>query len=69
MFVPSAAPDRAEDDGWLMALVTTRGGGPSRLLVLDATDVTAEPVAVVHLPRPVPMGFHGNWIDDAELAS
>ena len=68
VFVPSEAPDRAEDDGWLMALVTTRGGGPSRLLVLDATDVAAEPVAVVHLPRPVPMGFHGNWIDDAELA-
>ncbi len=67
VFVPSAAPDRAEDDGWLMTLVTARGGGESRLLVLDATDVAADPVAVVHMPRPVPMGFHGNWIDDAEL--
>lgn len=68
VFVPSPAAGRAEDDGWLMALVTRRGGGPSRLLVLDASDVAAEPVAVVHLPRPVPAGFHGNWIDDAELA-
>ncbi len=67
VFVPSGEPGRAEDDGWLMALTTTRGGGPSQLLVLDATDVAAAPVAVVHMPRPVPMGFHGNWIDDAQL--
>jgi len=23
----------------------------------------------VHLPVPVPAGFHGNWIADAELAA
>jgi carotenoid cleavage dioxygenase-like enzyme len=67
VFVPSGAPDRAEDDGWLMALTTTRGGGASRLLVLDATDLAAGPVAQVHLPRPVPTGFHGAWIDDAAV--
>ncbi len=67
MVVPSTAPGRAEDEGWLMALVTTRGGGASHLLVLDAGDVAAGPVAQVHLPRPVPMGFHGAWIDDTDL--
>jgi carotenoid cleavage dioxygenase-like enzyme len=63
-FVPSTAPDRAEDDGWLMAIVSKRDGSASQLLVLDATDVGAAPVATVHLPRPVPTGFHGSWVAD-----
>ncbi|MGQ0576077.1 MAG: carotenoid oxygenase family protein [Pseudonocardia sp.] len=67
-FVPSPHPGRAEDDGWLMAIVNTRDGRTSHLLVLDATDVTAPPTAVVHLPRRVPTGFHGSWIPDTALA-
>ena len=63
-FVPSTAPGRAEDDGWLMAIVNTRDGRRSHLVVLDARDVAAEPVAIVHLPRRVPGGFHGSWIPD-----
>jgi carotenoid cleavage dioxygenase len=34
------------------------------LVVIDASDVTAGPVATVHLPRRVPTGFHGAWIPD-----
>ncbi|TDD81131.1 carotenoid oxygenase family protein, partial [Actinomadura rubrisoli] len=40
VFAP-AADARAEDDGWLMAIATTRDGSASRLLVLDATDLPA----------------------------
>ncbi|TQM15554.1 carotenoid oxygenase family protein [Pseudonocardia kunmingensis] len=68
VFVPSAAPDRAEDDGWLLSITTRRDGSASQLLVLDATDVAGPPVAAVTLPRGVPSGFHGSWIDDAALA-
>jgi carotenoid cleavage dioxygenase len=64
VFVPSAEPDRGEDDGWLLSIVTRRDGSASQLLVLDATDVAAGPVAAVTLPRGVPAGFHGSWIDD-----
>lgn len=69
VFVPSGRADRAEDDGWLLTITTRRDGGASRLLVLDATDVGGAPVAAVTLPRGVPAGFHGSWIDDAELAA
>jgi carotenoid cleavage dioxygenase-like enzyme len=69
VFVPSAAADRAEDDGWLLSITTRRDGGASQLLVLDATDVAGPPVAAVTLPRGVPSGFHGSWIDDADLAA
>jgi carotenoid cleavage dioxygenase-like enzyme len=67
VFVPSAAPDRAEDDGWLLTITTRRDGSASQLLVLDATDVGGRPVAAVTLPRGVPTGFHGSWIPDSEI--
>jgi carotenoid cleavage dioxygenase len=67
VFVPSGAPGRAEDEGWLLSVTTCRDGSASQLLVLDATDVAGPPVAAVVLPRGVPAGFHGSWIDDADL--
>ncbi|GAA2391789.1 carotenoid oxygenase family protein [Dactylosporangium salmoneum] len=67
VFVPALqAADPAEDHGWLVSIAThDRPGVASRLLVHDATDVGAGPVATVHLPRRVPAGFHGRWIGDA----
>ncbi|SHL19234.1 carotenoid cleavage dioxygenase [Pseudonocardia thermophila] len=67
VFVPSSAPDRAEDDGWLLTLTTRRDGAGAQLLILDATNVAAKPVAAITLPRRVPAGFHGSWIDDSEI--
>jgi carotenoid cleavage dioxygenase len=62
-FVPD--PDgTAEDDGWLMSFVTDRETEQSELMVLDARDVTAGPVARVQMERRVPIGFHANWFAD-----
>jgi carotenoid cleavage dioxygenase-like enzyme len=52
-------------EGWLMGFVYDRVRGASDLVILAASDVAAEPVARVHLPRRVPQGFHGTWIPDA----
>ncbi|MEV5750364.1 carotenoid oxygenase family protein [Actinoallomurus sp. NPDC052308] len=61
VYVP--APDAsAEDHGRLLSIVTDRSGDGSELLVLDAADL--EFVASVRLPRRVPMGFHGRWLED-----
>lgn len=62
-FVPREHP-ASEDDGWLMSYVYDAGTDSSELLILDALDVTADPVARVILPQRVPFGFHGNWISD-----
>jgi carotenoid cleavage dioxygenase len=43
--------------------VTTHEFGSGHVVVLDASDIAAKPVATVHLPVRVPLGFHGNWID------
>ncbi len=63
VFVPHA-PDSAEDAGWLLCLSYDEDRDGTDLLILDATDITAEPEAVVHLPVRVPVGFHGNWVSD-----
>ena len=34
--------------------------GASDLAILAAQDFTAEPVARVHLPARIPLGFHGS---------
>jgi carotenoid cleavage dioxygenase len=64
VFVPRAGATE-EDDGWLMGYVYDAGRDTSDLVVLDASDVAAAPVATVHLPRRVPFGFHGSWVPDA----
>ncbi|HVV11725.1 carotenoid oxygenase family protein [Amycolatopsis sp.] len=63
VFVPGQDAT-AEDDGWLLSVITHETADAARLLVLDASDVAAGPVATVELPRRVPAGFHGSWIPD-----
>ncbi|MEM9561333.1 MAG: carotenoid oxygenase family protein [Actinomycetota bacterium] len=66
VFVPADgvdADDRgAEDHGYLLGYVYDRAADRSDLVILDAADVAAEPLATVHLPRRVPFGFHGSWV-------
>lgn len=48
--------------GWWTVIATDRADQTSRLLVLAAEDLTAGPVATVHLPQRVPLGLHGAWL-------
>lgn len=59
VFVPSGD---GEDDGYVMTFVNNPARGAADLVILAAQDFTGDPVAVVHLPARVPLGFHGNWI-------
>lgn len=63
VFVPEDAMSE-EDEGVVLSLVFDQERGASDLLVIAAQDFTGDPVAVVHLPVPVPYGFHGNWAPD-----
>ncbi|MFF5207171.1 carotenoid oxygenase family protein [Streptosporangium sp. NPDC000396] len=63
VFVP-AADSNSEDDGYLLTVVSDLKADASRLLVLDAADLKT--VATVELPRRVPAGIHGHWIEDAK---
>lgn len=57
-----AAGTTGEDAGWLLSLLTHQTANAAQLVVLDATNVGAAPVASVELPRRVPAGFHGAWL-------
>jgi carotenoid cleavage dioxygenase len=38
----------------------------SDLVILAAQDFTGEPVARIHLPARIPLGFHGSWLADQD---
>ena len=63
VFAP-AAPGADEDEGYVMAFVHNPDRGAADLVILAAQDFTGEPVARVHLPARIPLGFHGSWIPD-----
>jgi carotenoid cleavage dioxygenase-like enzyme len=64
VFVP-ASPDAGEDEGWVISLAHDTASGESRLLIIDAQNFAAAPVATIRLPRRVPYGAHGSWVPDA----
>ncbi|MFD2353307.1 carotenoid oxygenase family protein [Nonomuraea ferruginea] len=61
VFVPSG---EAEDDGYVLTFVNNPDRGAADLVILPAQDFTGDPVATVHLPVRVPLGFHGSWVAD-----
>ena len=63
VFVPRSA-GAAEGDGWVLTLRYDREQDRSDFVVLDANDFGGEPAAVVQLPRRVPIGLHGSWVED-----
>jgi len=69
VFAPrtGAGRHRAEDDGYVITLVTDSGNWQSHCLVFDATDIEAGPIARVRLPQRVPSGFHATWARGEEL--
>ncbi|MBE9235764.1 carotenoid oxygenase family protein [Anabaena aphanizomenioides LEGE 00250] len=56
-----------EDDGWLVTFVYDENSQTSELVVINAQDITSEPVARVIIPQRVPYGFHGAWISAVQL--
>jgi carotenoid cleavage dioxygenase len=63
VFAP-AGSGADEDDGYVMAFVHNPDRGAADLVILAAQDFTGDPVARVHLPARIPLGFHGSWIAD-----
>ncbi|MFI6596850.1 carotenoid oxygenase family protein [Nonomuraea sp. NPDC050536] len=63
VFVPAEGGTN-EDDGYLLTIVSDLQADASQLLVVDAGDLST--VATVELPRRVPAGIHGHWIEDTK---
>jgi carotenoid cleavage dioxygenase len=66
VFIP-AGDDNGEDAGWVVSVVDDPARDASDVIVVDATDFSGPPAAVIHLRQRVPFGFHGAWISGASL--
>ena len=60
IFVPKPEGE-TEDAGWLLSLVYDGKEHRSNLVILDAEDLTKEPVARLWLQNHIPYGLHGSW--------
>lgn len=68
LFVPR--PNSTEEgDGYVMALINRYESMTSDLLVLDANNIDAEPIATIALPLRLRNGLHGTWVDGEILDS
>lgn len=65
IFVPR--PDSTEeDDGWLLVLTYNAAYHRSDLIILNAQDLTAQPLARLHLKHHIPHGFHGCFVPEID---
>jgi len=62
VFVPRGSGS-AEGQGYLLTNVYDAAIDRSHLVILDAENVAAGPLAKAYLDHRVPFGFHGNWRD------
>ena len=52
-----------EDDGYIMLFTYDKQSNSSEFVILDAQKFIDEPIARIKLPRRVPHGLHGSWMD------
>lgn len=63
IFCPRPGSSR-EDDGWLLVMVYDVQSDRTQLVILDAKDLQAGPVARVKLPHRIPYGIHGSFTQE-----
>ncbi|MDY6938510.1 MAG: carotenoid oxygenase family protein [Cyanobacteriota bacterium] len=61
IFVPRPGAT-AEDDGWVLVMIYDAAHDRSDVVILDAKDLDAGPVARLHLKHHVPYGLHGSFV-------
>ncbi|KAK4738236.1 hypothetical protein R3W88_001933 [Solanum pinnatisectum] len=68
VFVPSQpGTECEEDDGYLIFFIHDENTGKSAVNVIDAKTMSAEPVAVIELPKRVPYGFHAFFVTEEQI--
>jgi carotenoid cleavage dioxygenase len=58
-----------EDDGYVVSFVADANTNASEVIILDAKNFSAGPIARVQLPQRVPVGFHATWVHGHKLWS
>lgn len=66
VFAPRVG-SQGEDDGYVLTFVADARDGSSECVIVDARDVTAEPIGRVIIPQRVPIGYHSWWVGAEEV--
>lgn len=64
-FIPKK--DGAEGEGWLIALLNHLDVLRNDVVIFDARNLAAGPVATIHLPMKLRLGLHGNFVDQTDI--
>lgn len=66
---PSFIPKEngSEGEGWLIALLNHLDVLRNDVVILDALNIAAGPIATIHLPLKLRLGLHGNFVDQREV--
>ena len=57
-----SSPQMNEDDGWVLSVGFDAELQQSELVLLNASDIEAGPIAILPLQNPVGYGLHGSWV-------
>ena len=66
VFVPKG-PDAAEGEGYLISVIGRRKLNRNDIVILDALDLGAGPLATLKVPFRLRYAFHGTWVPGEEL--
>lgn len=61
VFAPRAG-SADESDGYILTYAFDSETLATSLVILDAADIAAEPIATLEMPHRVPFGLHGSWL-------
>ena len=61
VFAPKS-PTAAEGDGYVLGVVNRRAEHRSDLVILDAMNMAAGPIATIKVPVRLKYAIHGNWV-------
>ena len=67
VFIPRSA-DAPQGDGWIVSVVGRRAENRTDLVILDALNLQAGPIATIKFPCRIHEGFHGIWLPAAAVA-
>lgn len=64
-FIPKL--DGSEAEGWLIALVNRLDVFRNDIVIFDALNLAAGPVATIRLPFKLKLGLHGNFVEHNDI--
>jgi carotenoid cleavage dioxygenase len=57
----------AEGDGWIVQICNRLDEQRSDLLLFEAQEIAAGPIATIQIPLRMRFGLHGNWAEAADI--